>query len=418
MEAEKIWGKPQKNDVQWGNLLTLWLNADDTLAVRTLCKEARMGNRHGCMTGIVRLALLSACLFLSGPLAFSQAQTPPITSSGLNTQVGPATTLPNGKINYDLTGGTRPGNGPNLFHSFGLFNVPTNNIANFLNETNLPTSNILSRVTGGNPSSIFGTIQTTGFGNANLFLINPAGVLFGPTASLKVGGSFHVSTADYLRLTDGVRFNALPGPQDALLSTAPVAAFGFLNPNPAPISVQGSALAVPEGQTLSLIGGDISIQGNAELTNFGIATLDAPRGQILLASVASAGEVRLGPVEQGKGLQMEGFNALGTITVAPGSLINTAGESGGTVVIRAGQFTIDGSFIFSDTLGSQNGAPLAIDAQLTGDAHIVNGSQITADIVGQGNAGDIVVKAQNLTINGEDSAIHSIDFGGAGGSTA
>src|SRR3989442_3079160 len=119
MEAEKIWGKPQKNDVQWGNLLTLWLNADDTLAVRTLCKEARMGNRHGCMTGIVRLALLSACLFLSGPLAFSQAQTPPITSSGLNTQVGPATTLPNGKINYDLTGGTRPGNGPNLFHSFG-----------------------------------------------------------------------------------------------------------------------------------------------------------------------------------------------------------------------------------------------------------------------------------------------------------
>ena len=98
-----------------------------------------------------------------------------------------------------------------------------------------------------------------------------------------------MSTADYLRLTDGVRFNALPGPQDALLSTAPVAAFGFLNPNPAPISVQGSALAVPEGQTLSLIGGDISIQGNAELTNFGIATLDAPRGQILLASVASAG---------------------------------------------------------------------------------------------------------------------------------
>src|SRR5437773_1829029 len=86
---------------------------------------------------------------------------------------------------------------------------------------------LLSRVTGGNPSSIFGTIQTTGFGSANLFLLNPAGVLFGPTATLNLGGSFHVSTADYLRLTDGVRFNAIPGPQDALLSTAPVAAFGF-----------------------------------------------------------------------------------------------------------------------------------------------------------------------------------------------
>src|SRR5207245_11061923 len=175
---------------------------------------------------------------------------------------------------FNITNGTRPGNGPNLFHSFGLFSVGMGDIANFSINTGLLTSNILSRVTGGNPSSIFGTIQTTGFGNANLFLINPAGVLFGPTASLKVGGSFHVSTADYLRLTDGVRFNALPGPQDALLSTSPVAAFGLLNPNPPPVSVQGSALAVPAGQPLSLIGGDISIKGNAEFQNCGMPTLD------------------------------------------------------------------------------------------------------------------------------------------------
>ena len=57
----------------------------------------------------------------------------------------------------------------NLFHSFGNFGVPNNNIANFLNESGAATSNILGRVTGGNPSNIFGTIQTTGFGNANLF---------------------------------------------------------------------------------------------------------------------------------------------------------------------------------------------------------------------------------------------------------
>src|SRR5437867_7437961 len=189
------------------------------------CPTTASPNESVQKSAIALIAFLcfSASGLSTGTAAHAQTPPPPITSSGLNTQVGPATTVPNGRINYDITGGTRPGNGPNLFHSFGQFNVPTNNIANFLNETNLLTSNILSRVTGGNPSSIFGTIQTTGFGNANLFLINPAGVLFGPTASLKVGGSFHVSTADYLRLTDGVRFNALPGPEDALLSTAPVA---------------------------------------------------------------------------------------------------------------------------------------------------------------------------------------------------
>ena len=89
---------------------------------------------------------------------------------------------------YDITGGTRPGNGPNLFHSFGHLKVPSNNIANFLNDSGLPTSNILGRVTGGNISNIFGTVQTTGFENANLFLINPAGFLFGPTARSTSGG--------------------------------------------------------------------------------------------------------------------------------------------------------------------------------------------------------------------------------------
>ena len=82
----------------------------------------------------------------------------------------------------------------------------------------LPTSNILGRVTGGNISNIFGTIQTTGFGNANLFLMNPAGFLFGPNATVNVGGMVAFTSADYLRLADGVRFNAIPNAAaDALL---------------------------------------------------------------------------------------------------------------------------------------------------------------------------------------------------------
>ena len=129
-------------------------------------------------------------LFVGLALAFTdlgshaQAAGPPIMPSGLHTQVNLSQTTPTGMTQYDITGGTRPEGGVNLFHSFGQFNVPTNNIANFLNRGSfdlnghiladgLATSNILARVTNPNPSSIFGTIQTNGFGNANLFLMNP-----------------------------------------------------------------------------------------------------------------------------------------------------------------------------------------------------------------------------------------------------
>src|SRR5215472_18200664 len=194
----------------------------------------------------------------------------PITPSGLNTQVNVSATPPPGKVQYDITGGTRPGGGLNLYHSFGNFNVPTNNIANFLNSgsvdvngtvllPNLPTSNILGRINGGNPSSIFGMIQTNGpggFPTANLFLMNPNGFLFGPNATINVGGMVTFTTADYLRHTDNTQFNAVAGPADVLLTAAPIAAFGFLGNNPAAIAIQGSTLKVAQGQSLSLVGGN------------------------------------------------------------------------------------------------------------------------------------------------------------------
>ncbi len=160
----------------------------------------------------------------------------PITPSGLNTQVSPPIVTGSGPTQttqYNITGGTRPGGGTNLFHSFGDFNVPTNNIANFLNDSGLATSNILGRVTAGNPSVIYGLIQTNGpggFGNANLFLMNPAGFLFGPNATLNVGGMVAFTTADYLRFQGSeTQFNIASTAQSlSPLSIAPVAAFGFL----------------------------------------------------------------------------------------------------------------------------------------------------------------------------------------------
>jgi filamentous hemagglutinin family protein len=198
---------------------------------------------------------------LAAPPHISQAQVPPITPSGLNTQISAPITVPGG-TQYTITGGTRPGAGPNLFHSFGQFGVPTATIANFLNETALPTANILGRVTGGSPSNLFGTIQTSGFGSANLFLMNPAGILFGPTATVNIGGMATFTTADSLRLADGTVFHAAPNAAaDALLSVAPVASFGFLGPRAGPITVDHSTLQMPEGKGLALVGDAISIVG-------------------------------------------------------------------------------------------------------------------------------------------------------------
>ena len=161
------------------------------------------------------------------------------------------TVTPSGTV-YNITGGTRAGT--NLFHSFGNFNIGAGDTANFLNTPangSLPfTSNILGRVTGGDISNIFGTIQTTGYGNANLFLMNTTGFLFGPNATVNVSGMMTFTSADYLRLQqiDGANtgsFHADPA-QASVLTTAPVVAFGFLGSNPAAITVQGSQFTVAE----------------------------------------------------------------------------------------------------------------------------------------------------------------------------
>src|SRR5205807_7234623 len=167
-------------------------------------------------------------------LAVSQAQgRTTVTSDGtLGTTV-----TPNGN-RYTITGGTRPGNGPNLFHSFDRFSVGTGETASFTSQQT-GIRNILSRVTGGQRSDIDGQLRTAGqlrTEGAHLYLLNPSGALFGPNASLDVSGSFHVSTADYLRFADGARFFARLS-DTSTLSVAPPVAFGFLGSPAGPIPV-------------------------------------------------------------------------------------------------------------------------------------------------------------------------------------
>lgn len=336
----------------------------------------------------------------------AHAQVAPITSSGLNTQISAPINNPAGQVQHNITGGTRPANGSNIFHSFGDFGVPASHIANFLNDAALPTTNILGRVTGGNPSNIFGTIQTTGFGNANLFLMNPAGIVFGPTASLNVGGSANFTTADYLRLTDGARFNAMPGPQDTAISSAPVAAFGFLGSNPGAITVQGAQLAVSEGHGISLIGGSIDVTaGTIGNGTSQPARISALGGQINFVGLASPGEVVASSFEPTPSM------ALSPMTISQGSVLDVSAEAAGSVKIRGGQLVIDRALVSADTANA-TGASVGIDINVTDNVSIstVDVPALTARSTGSGNAGAIHITsgAMDITATAVDSFLYSV----------
>ena len=265
---------------------------------------------HDPMLRQLRSLLLSSGLLLGVLLASGQAQvTTTLTPDGtLGTAVTQSGTV------YDITGGTRPGNGPNLFHSFNRFSVGTNDTARFSGPTGIV--NILNRVTGGQQSVIDGRLQST-IPGANLYLLNPSGVLFGPNATLDISGSFHVSTADVLRFADGAIFSAHIG-ERSTLTTAPPVAFGFLGPTPAAITVQGSALGVSEGKAVSVVGGEIQIIGGQ---------LVAPGGRVQIASVASPGEVLASPPEMAPDLQVNAFARLGQLTLSQNALLNVSGNS-------------------------------------------------------------------------------------------
>ena len=96
-----------------------------------------------------------------------------------------------------IEGGTEAGN--NLFHSFDKFGVNKEQTANFISKPEI--KNILGRVTGSDASVINGIIQVTG-GNSNLYLMNPAGIIFGADASLNLPAAFTATTANGIGFGD------------------------------------------------------------------------------------------------------------------------------------------------------------------------------------------------------------------------
>lgn len=301
--------------------------------------------------------------------------------------------------NYAITADLGQQVGGNLFHSFGTFSILPGESATFSGPASV--SNILGRVTGGQVSQINGMVRST-IPGASLYLLNPAGILFGEQAQLNVPGSVHISTADTLRLSDGGRFDART-PANSVLTVAPVEAFGFLGDTPGRIQADGSRLQVPRGQTLSLIGGDLS------LTN---STLYAPGGRLNIAAVGSAGEV----LPTANGLELRGFNALGAFTLAQttaerpmvdmgepfGSVeignLDTSSAGGGNIFIRGGQWLNQGGWVFADTYGARDGG--RIEATLSGEMRFESGARLTSATLDEGRGGEIILDVGTLTING------------------
>jgi filamentous hemagglutinin family protein len=182
----------------------------------------------------------------------------------------------------------------NLFHSFSQFNVGEGRGAYFTSPPEI--ENILTRVTGADRSDILGRLGVNG--DANLFLINPNGIVFGQNASLDVQGSFLATTADAVKLGDAGLFSASQPATSNLLSVSPsalwsnaVAAQPIVNQSQAPSLIDqlnsaglSPGLQVPDGRTLALVGGDVLLEGGR---------LTAAAGRIELGSVAGVGQVSL-----------------------------------------------------------------------------------------------------------------------------
>ena len=377
-------------------------------------------------------SLLLIITFFFGPTALSE-----VTLDGSMGATG-ALSGPDYQITEDL--GQRAGN--NLFHSFGRFNLNSAESASFSGSADI--QNVISRVTGGQESFIDGSFRST-IPGANIYFLNPSGVVFGENATLDVQGSFHASTADYLKFKDGVKFENGEAIASSVLTVAAPEAFGFLDNTPASIDILGKAnninqaLDVADGETLSLVGGNISIVNNG---------LSVSNGQVNIISVGSAGEAIIGSNE----IETASFENMGNIYFSrdqtPSSETATSiflnGDSAKKIFIRGGEMTLINTSIVSETQDGRGGSininlskGLNIDGTQSnafngiftntessgiggiggnielnvGTINLADGANI-ATITENGTSGDITINAaDSIEITGKNTAISSITDG-------
>lgn len=321
--------------------------------------------------------------------------------------------------------------GTNLFHSFSEFNVNPGTAAYFTNPGGI--ENILSRVTGGKISQIFGTLGV--LGNANLFLLNPAGIVFGPDASLDLGGDFVGAAADSVIFGNGFEFSAT-NPQEPPLLTIDIPTGLNFRENPGAIVLRGSrlnapdifspeierdfeaeffrdtgGLRVPSGKTLALVGGAIDING-------GIIT--APSGRIELGSVAGSGAVSLTPTDIGFDLSYEGVSSYGDMQLSGQSAVFSGGVGGGgDIEVRGRHIGVESSRIEINSLGNVPGGNIRVHATESvalGGTTEGQTSILGSRTFGEGDAGEVRIETRRLIVaDGADITAETLVGRGRGG---
>ncbi|PSM51169.1 hypothetical protein C7Y66_00405 [Chroococcidiopsis sp. CCALA 051] len=339
----------------------------------------------------------SAITSLSFANAFGStalAQVPPDSQIVPDSTLGADNSIVNSNPNGldTISGGATRGS--NLFHSFDRFSIPDGRAALFNNGADI--QNILTRVTGGSVSNIDGILAARG--TANLFLLNPNGIIFGENASLRVGGSFIATTASSINFADGTQFSATPG-TDAPLLTVSV-----------PLGLQFGAgageivnrantfgLQVGAGKTLGLIGGNVNLEGGY---------LTAAGGRIELGAVAAPGIVGINPDPSGFRFSFPIDLALGDISLTNTALVDVRAEDGGSIATNSQNLSlVQGSQMLagiSSGLGSPDSKAGNININATGRIALADESLITNSVESRaiGNSGDLNVTSGTLVLTG------------------
>ncbi|PAX52898.1 two-partner secretion domain-containing protein [Brunnivagina elsteri] len=311
--------------------------------------------------------------------------------------------------NFNILNGIDKDN--NLFHSFSNFSVPTGGSASF-DLTNTPNiTTIFSRVTGGNVSNIDGLIRTLNSNNpVSLFLMNPAGIVFGQNASLNIGGSFVGTTANSIKFADGIEFSATnPGATPLLTMSVPIGL--QMGQTPGTITVQNtghrliegnaplkmgatpSGLQVAPGKTLALVGGDITLDG-------GILT--APSGYLELGS-AKAGTVNVTTASAGWDFDYSTIQKFGDIRFSHQALANASGAPAGSIHLQGRNISVnEGSVALLTNQGNQVSGDITVNAsesfsmQGVGNNGFAQSLLVTNAIAGAG--GNVLITAPQVLL--------------------